>query len=56
MRTYSLYHEDFIETTIDARNWRDAVDEYAHECGFNGYNEMCQQLGWYENEILIEEI
>ena len=56
MKTYSLYHEDFIETAIEAPNWRVALDEYALECGFNGHNDMCQQLGWYESEIQLEEI
>ena len=56
MRTYMLYHEDFIETAIEAPNWRVALDEYAQECGFNGHNDMCVQLNWYENEIIIEEI
>lgn len=56
MKTYLLYHQDFIETTIEAPNWRVAMDEYAQECGYNGVNDMLHQNNWDENEIFVEEI
>ena len=56
MKTFMLFHSDFIETAIEARNWREAMDIYAQECGYSSINDMQHQLGWEYNEIDVEVV